>query len=99
MKEVEVKKTNDKNKIITKDRVIAFVIGLFMGAIIASSVFCICRCVNHNKIPDNGMFPTQENRRPNMPRKYNRQDKKDRKTQSTEVEPNESTDTETQKEN
>ena len=81
--EVVVEKVN--KKIVTKDRVIALVIALFIGIIITSIIFCTCVRPRYNKCRCNDMTQMRENIRPNMPR---RNDKHNYKYKSPNIDKN-----------
>lgn len=67
-------------KIVTKDRVISFVIGLGVGALITFGVFCLCnKRVRPNDL-DNRTFNTHEKGRPSFPRNDNKQRRRDYKS-------------------
>lgn len=70
VKEVIVEKVYTKNEIITKERVISIVIGIFIGALITSAIFCICMKTHRPKAYDNPRIQTQERNVPKYGKRY-----------------------------
>ena len=84
MKEKEVKVEN-KGIVITKEMVISCVIGVFLGALITSCVFCTCRRPHFPSAQENQMQQTHERVRPTAPRNFDKQAKRKQKTQTNET--------------
>ena len=83
VKELKVEKVEPKKKIITKDRVISVVIGIIIGVIITSCVFCLC-IKPHQARSINGPRTQIQNRdRSYMQSRYGRPSKRQKNRPNT----------------
>lgn len=83
VEEVKIDKVSNKNKIITKDRIISVVIGIFIGAIITFGISSICMKTHLPKYHDNQMIQMQDRNKPSTPRIYGKQDRPQHKESNT----------------
>lgn len=96
VKEAKIEVIKTKKNIITKDRVISFAIGIFIGALITCGVTCLCARTHHPREFDEGKIQIQDMNRPNMQRKHNIPYKRYKKSNATSTEENSTTENVTQ---
>ena len=81
---VEIIKTKkNENKFVTKERVISFTIGIFVGMLITFGITCLYMKMHYPKDIDNQKVQIHDRQRPNIQRKHNKLDKRQKKESIT----------------
>ena len=68
----ETKVIKSESKIITKDRILSFAIGVFIGALITSGVMCMCMKAHNPRSFDNEKVHMIDRQGPGTRRKHNK---------------------------
>lgn len=80
-----------EDKIITKDRLLAALIGLLVGIALTSIAYSVCIKIQHPGFNNSGEVRKQERRKEAIIRKYKKKANKEAQTPSTETDENSQT--------